>query len=163
MDRRDFLQQMVGAGVIVGAVSGPLRAEPPRSGAAGAAKVKWQNNLKSAQKLAIEQNKPIMIVFGATWCPPCRKLEKETLSDKRTVAIIERDFIPVHLDYDKETKIVKILDVERLPCMIILTPDADLLHKSVGYSEPKEFQQKLADALDKRNEVTQARGTSIVR
>ena len=98
----------------------------------------------------------MMILFGASWCTFCHKLERETLSDRQTVAFIEREFIPVHLDFDKERKVAKILEAESLPCTVILTPDADLLMRSIGYAEPKEYRATLASALEKRNEIQQA-------
>ncbi len=163
MDRRVFFQQMLASGLIAASLTQSMGADSPHPAGAISSKVKWQTSLKAAQKLALQQNKPILIVFGASWCPPCRKLENETLCDRRTVAMIEREFIPVHLDYEKEPKIVKILEVERLPCLVILTPEADLLHKSVGFAEAKEFQSKLTAALEKRAEVQQVQATAPVR
>ena len=162
MDRRRFLHQVVGSGFVISSVAGLL---PERSAIAelNTSKLKWHTNLKSAQKQALQQDKPILIVFGATWCPPCRKLESETLCDKKTIAMIEQSFVPVHLDFDKEPKIVKVLEIEKLPSVIILTPEADLLHRSEGFSVPKEFQAKLASAIEKRNEVLQVRSTTSGR
>lgn len=154
MERRAFLHQMAGATLLTAVATAETFAEAPKG-----AKVKWHSNLRAAQKLAVQQDKPILIVFGATWCPPCRKLESETFTDKKTIAMIEREFIPVHLDYDKEPKIVKILEVERLPCTIVLSADADLLHHSEGYAAPKDFQAKLALALEKRSEIQQVKAT----
>ena len=159
MERREFLHQVAGATFLAAMISRSASAEAPR----GAAKIKWQSNLRAAQKLASQQDKPILIVFGATWCPPCRKLDSETFADKKTIAMVEREFIPVHLDYDKEPKIVKILEVERLPCTIVLSPDADLLHHSEGFAAPKEFQAKLTSALEKRSEIQQVKATDAAR
>ena len=163
MDRREFLHQVVGAGFVVTTFAGLLPTSSLIAAPTASSKVKWLTSLKAAQKLAIQQDKPMLIVFGATWCPPCRKLESETLVDKRTVEMIERDFIPVHLDFDKETKIVKVLEIERLPSIVILSPEADLLHKSEGFTAPKEFQTKLTSALGKRTDVHQVRATASGR
>ena len=76
------------------------------------------------------------------------------------VALIERDFIPVHLDFDKDSKIAKILEVERLPCTVFLTPQADLLHRTEGFANVKEFQSTLSTALDRRSEVQQVRAST---
>lgn len=156
MDRRTFCQQLVGSGIVCASMTQQLLAELPGAGS-NASKVKWQKSLKTAQKMALQQDKPIMIVFGASWCTFCHKLERETLGDRRTAAMIERDFIPVHLDFNKEEKVAKILEVERLPCTVVLTPQADLLLKFEGFAEPKEFQASLASALEKRAEIMQVR------
>jgi len=163
MDRRSFCHQLVGSGIIVGSLTNLLLADSQPSGGSGSTKVKWQKSLKTAQKLALQQDKPIMIVFGASWCTFCHKLERETLGDKRIASMIEREFIPVHLDFNKEEKVAKILEVERLPCTVILTPEADLLLKFEGYAEPKEFQVSLATALEKRAEIQQVRSETVRR
>ncbi|WP_157605399.1 thioredoxin family protein [Schlesneria paludicola] len=163
MNRRLFLYEVVGSGFALASLAGAVLADLPRMATTAAAKVKWQPNLKTAQKLAVQHDKPIMIVFGATWCGPCRRFDNETLGDKQTVAMIESEFIPVHLDFDKDRKIAQILEVERVPSIIVLTPDADLLMRSVGFSDPREFQSKLTTALEKRAAVQQARATATTR
>lgn len=163
MDRRTFCQQWIGSGIILGSMAGNLFAELPLLGGGSSPKVKWQKSLKTAQKMAQQQDKPIMIVFGASWCTFCHKLERETLSERRTAAMIEREFIPVHLDFNKEKRVADILEVERLPCTVILTPEADLLLKFEGFAEPKEFQSSMAAALEKRAEVKQVGSESIRR
>lgn len=159
MDRRQFLQQAAGAGFVVASITGVLPARPACAGLGGNSKLKWHSNLKTAQKQALQQDKPMLIVFGATWCPPCRKLESDTLADKKVVAMIEQSFVPVHLDYDKEPRIVKVLEIEKLPSIVVLSPEADLLHRSEGFSVPKDFQAKLTLALEKRDEILQVRAS----
>src|SRR5690606_17865730 len=40
--------------------------------------VAWQPNLKAAHKVAVRDNKPLLLVFGAEWCHFCTKLEQES-------------------------------------------------------------------------------------
>lgn len=165
MDRRQFCCQLVGSTLVLGSLTNLGLAETPRIPLPGSSgtKVKWQKSLKSAQRMAIQQDKPIMIVFGATWCTYCHKLERETLGDRRMAAYVDREFIPVLLDYNKDSKVAEILEVERLPCTIILTPEADLLLKLEGFREPKDYQASLATALDKRAEIQQAKAIAPTR
>jgi len=165
MDRRQFCCQLFGSSLALTALTNLALGESPRLPfpGGGGAKVKWQKSLKTAQKLAIQQDKPIMIVFGATWCTYCHKLERETLGERHTAAYVDRQFIPVLLDYNKDAKAAEILEVERLPCTIILTPEADLLLKLEGFREPKDYQASLATALEKRNEIQQAKATAPTR
>ena len=160
MDRRSFCHQLLGASIAVGSMTTLLKAAPWAKSGAPVSKLRWQTSLKSAQKLALQQDKPMLIVFGASWCTYCHKLERETLADQRVVALIERDFIPVHLDFDKDSKIAKILEVERLPCTVFLSPQADLLHRTEGFANVKEFQSTLSTALDRRSEVQQVRAST---
>lgn len=163
MDRRAFCHQLIGAGVVAGFWSSLAEAAPAVSATSGADKVHWQKSLRSAQKMALQQNKPMMIVFGANWCSFCRKLNRETLADKRVAGLIEREFIPVYLDFDKEAKIAKVLEVERLPCTVFLTPQADLLLRTEGYANAKDFQAAMTNALEKKSEIQQVRGAGSPR
>lgn len=37
----------------------------------------WKTNFEEAKKEAVDQNKPILVVFsGSDWCAPCIKLDK---------------------------------------------------------------------------------------
>ena len=163
MDRRSFCHKLVGSGIIAGTMVSLIDAAQIASAATGATKVQWQKSLKAAQKLALQQDKPMMVVFGASWCTFCHKLDRETFADKRIASFIEREFIPVHLDFDKEPKVAKILEVERLPCTVFLTPQADLLLRTEGFANPKDFQTTLTSVLDKRTEIQQVRATNIGR
>ena len=162
MDRRRFCLELLGTGAALGGLTRVVGAAPPFAGQS-AAKIQWNHSLKAAHKLAIAQDKPLLIVFGASWCTYCHKLERETLSDKRVVAVVERDFIPVHLDFDRDAKVAKILEVERLPCTVILSPQADLLQKHEGYAEYKEYHRTLQSALEKRDEIQQVKNSESSR
>jgi thioredoxin-like negative regulator of GroEL len=108
--------------------------------------IAWQPSLKTAHRLAIQQNKPIMVVFGAEWCTYCKKLEKNTLSNTQLSKYINSGFISVHIDVDEQERVAQILEVKSLPCTIVLSPSADLLGRIEGFQAPNAMYQKLAEA-----------------
>lgn len=121
--------------------TGLLRASGPENKS-----ISWQPNMKAAHRISREQNKPMMIVFGAEWCGYCKKLERTTLENPQLSKYINNTFVSVHVDVDEEEKVAKILDVKSLPCTIILSPSADLLGRFEGYMQPTPMYQKLAAA-----------------
>jgi uncharacterized protein YyaL (SSP411 family) len=155
MDRRQFVGQVLGT-----AVAGCLG---ERFVLADDARLKWQTSLKTGQKVALDEKKLLLVVFGASWCTFCHKLERETLADKRIVSLVEREFVPVHLDFDRETRVAKLLEVEQLPATVVLSPQADLLLHLVGYLDAKSYEKSLMTALQKRADIAQARQTTIVK
>jgi thiol-disulfide isomerase/thioredoxin len=161
MDRRQFCWGLMGSGVALSLAAESAEAAPPFA-ASPVQKIRWNYSLKAAHRIAIEQDKPLLIVFGASWCTFCHKLERETLGDKRITAVIERDFIPVHLDFDRDAKVAKILEVERLPCTVILSPQADLLAKHEGYAQYKDYSQTLQTALQKQAEIQQVQAETFL-
>ena len=116
----------------------------------------WHHDMQKAHQVAINEGKPMLIVFGASWCKFCTKLEKNTLTNPGMAQYISQNFVPVHLDLDKEKKIGKILGVKSLPCTIVLSPEADLLGKIVGYKSVEDMQAQLQRALKTQNVLRQA-------
>ena len=162
MNRRQSCLGLAGVGIVAQAASPSLFAAPPvRS--QESPKVRWFQSLRAAHKLAIEQDVPLLIVFGASWCTYCHKMDREVFGDKRVISLIEREFIPVHLDYDRDIKVAKILEVEKLPCTVILSPHADLLAKREGYAQIPEFQKILTTALSRQAEIPQVKDSSSIR
>ncbi len=124
--------------------------------------ITWQKSLKDAHKVALQQNKPIMLVFGAEWCGFCKKLEKTTLTNPQLAKYINSTFISVHIDVDEQEKVAKILDVKSLPCTIILSPEADLLGRFEGFMQPAPMYQKLVSAKKLHTEThVQTAGNSL--
>jgi thioredoxin-related protein len=148
MNRREF------GGTVVASVLGLSAWESLFAASTTArSKVNWQKSLRSAHDAAVEQKKPLLLVFGASWCTFCHKMQRETFTDRNLAAMIDREFIAVALDFDKDTKAVKILDVEQLPCTVVLSPEADLLLKFVGFAKADAYQKKLQQALARRAEI----------
>jgi protein disulfide-isomerase len=78
------------------------RAAPPASSAshANVAPIAWrEGDVDDALAEAKETGKPVMLYWGAKWCPPCNQLKSTVFQDP---AFIEqtRQFVPVHLDGD---------------------------------------------------------------
>ncbi|MBU6257951.1 MAG: thioredoxin family protein [Burkholderiales bacterium] len=49
--------------------------------------------------LARAEHKPVLLYWGATWCPPCNQL-KATLFSRQDFALLARSFVPVFIDGD---------------------------------------------------------------
>jgi len=145
--KRILLSMAMLAGVIGMMAAGSIAAPPSFTGASTSQpSIKWHNDLKVAHKQAVAEGKPILVVFGAEWCGYCKKLESQTLNTPEMSRYISENFVPVHLDLDKEKKIGSILEVNSLPCTVVLSPDADLLGRINGYQTPGPYQKNLATA-----------------
>lgn len=139
-----LLAGMVGVMTVTG-----IAAQPSQSHVATEApNIHWHGDLKTAHKQAVSEGKPILVVFGAEWCGFCKKLERQTLNTPEMTQYINENFVPVHLDLDKEQKIGAILEVQALPCTVVLSPDADLLGKINGYQTAGPYQKSLAAARE---------------
>ena len=68
--------------------------------------IQWGNNLDSAFTIASNSNKIIMIDFMAEWCPPCKKMDKNTFSNTNIINKSNK-FIAVRIDVDKQQNIAE--------------------------------------------------------
>ena len=125
--------------------------------------VQWEKSLDAAHQKAVQSNKPILIVFEASWCRYCKKLKKETINHPKMSHYINQTFIPVQLDLDHDKRIAKILGVKKLPCTIILSPEADLLGKYVGFEKPVTYFDKIATARKLQDRVHQVKYVTPAR
>jgi len=90
-------------------------------------------DIKQALTQAAPAKSPIIIVFGANWCPDCRVLD---LAMKRgaTASLLARDFKIVHVDVgqkDKNLDIAKTYGVsvdKGIPAVVIVSSSNDLLY-----------------------------------
>ncbi len=128
-----------------------------------ASPVAWRPDLRTAHRHAAATGKPVLIVFDAPWCRHCKKYEAETLADPRMAEYLNREFVPVRLDFDRDRKIAEVLEVESLPCTVILSPEADLLGKVVGAQPPKDLWEALQDSKELQSKVRQVRFEKTAR
>ncbi len=92
----------------------------------------WMRSLKDAKKIAIATNKLILVDFWATWCGPCKKMDRESWGHKN-VKLLMRNFIPVKIDVTSNRDISKYYSVNVIPYIFILDGNGKVLFENKGY------------------------------
>ncbi len=105
--------------------------------------IQWLHDLKGAHRESVATGKPMLVVFSGPKCYYCRKLENEVFTQPTVARYINKAFVPVHLDLEKNRQAAEILEVTSLPTSVILSADADLLGSVEGFVGSREFAEVL--------------------
>ena len=100
-------------------------------------KSSWSEVLATAKK----ENKIIFLDIYAIWCGNCKKLKKNTFSDKNAGTYFNRRFINVSLDGEKGDgeMLVKKYAVESYPILMFLDGDGKIIKQAGGYQNTEEL------------------------
>lgn len=99
----------------------------------------WYNSFEEGQKVALEQDKPMLVYFWAIWCKYCEKLHTEVYPDPDINKILKEDFVLVAVDLDINTKDAQAFGVQYPPAEIFVTPEGDIIDRRGGYMPKDHF------------------------
>ncbi|OEU83195.1 MAG: hypothetical protein BA873_11470 [Desulfobulbaceae bacterium C00003063] len=85
------------------------------------------------------QEKKIYINLHADWCAPCKYMEKTTFSNPTVIAYLNKHFISIKVDVDKEKKISNKYGAIAIPDNWFLFKNGDPIGRRKGYIEPDTF------------------------
>lgn len=121
---------------------------------AGKGEVNVQPASKAAIELAVQEGKPVILVFTADWCPYCKQLERETLTDGEVARLAER-FAVLRVDMTSSNPPAETVELAKqygavgLPTVAFLSPQGEWLRDLtlMGYEPPRDFAQRMRRVL----------------
>jgi thioredoxin-related protein len=129
----NVLVLLAAAGVAIGAA--PAR---PRS-------IDFHRTIDEARR-ALTSKQPLVLVFGASWCTWCHKLETDTLADPQVMTAAGQ-FQWVKIDVDKDHELAARFGAEGVPVTVVLDKQGRVLGKTAGYLPPARFLDFLRTSL----------------
>jgi thioredoxin-related protein len=123
----------------------------------------WTNakDWNEVKKMAKMQNKFIFVDVYATWCGPCRLMDKNVYGNDTVRKVLSKDFISIKVQMDSTTnddahtkswyddahQINEKYKPEGLPALLFFSPQGELAYKEVGYVSPVKFVYVAKEAL----------------
>jgi len=96
-----------------------------------------------AEKAASDQGKFLMADFFATWCGPCRKMDRTTWADSRVEEWVRENAVAIQVDGDEHPDLMKRFSVQFYPTVIFFR-DGKEIQRQDGYQNPDTFVTWLA-------------------
>ena len=86
------------------------------------------------------QSKPVLLYWGASWCPPCNQL-KATFFNRQDFAAQSRNFVAVHVDGDRPgaQKLGQRFKVSGYPTVVLFKADGSEITRLPGEVDPAQM------------------------
>ncbi|HBK46730.1 MAG TPA: dihydroneopterin aldolase, partial [Xanthomonadaceae bacterium] len=125
--------------------------------------IAWrQGDVDDALNEARDSGKPVLLYWGAVWCPPCNKLKATLFKDPAFVALT-RGFVPVYLDGDQPGAQAwgERFGVRGYPTLIVLSPQREEITRLAGGNDSAALTEALKRAAGRRSSVARVLDTAL--
>jgi len=101
----------------------------------------FSGSLDDAYKSAQKTEKLIFVEVYASWCAPCKVMEKEVFTNKTVGKFYNKNFINLKLDVDaEEGALFKMKhQIEAIPFFAFMDEQGNIVHNDIGVIDSHEF------------------------
>jgi len=101
-----------------------------------------------AAAIAKKEGKPLMLVVVTSYCPWCRKFERKTLANKRVQERVNKYYIPVIVDRNKDSgTFPQRFQTPRIPTVFFIDARSGKEYwETMGYLNKNDYLDALTEA-----------------
>jgi thioredoxin-related protein len=130
--------------------------------------INWEktNAWEQIQNIAKKENKFIFVECYATWCIPCKKMERLIFPIEKIGMILNSSFISIRVQMDSSNNdndyiknwyadahlIKQLYDIKMLPTFLFFSPEGKLVHRGEGFKDENEFISLTKEAINPKKQ-----------
>ena len=111
--------------------------------------INWLNNIDAAFADAMNQFRPILILFSSAECPWCIKLKNTTLNDTEVKSLLS-EFITVEINVAQDRKTPALFGITGIPVIVLTNSNGRELLRAEGYLSTQQLLSMLNSVLNKK-------------
>jgi thioredoxin-related protein len=108
------------------------------SGLAAADKIEW-HSYEAGMARSKAETKKVFLHFYADWCTFCVEMDRKTFKDPAVIETLNRSFIPIRVDSDRNKEIAALFRVKGLPDSWFLDETGVPIGHRPGFIPPEQF------------------------
>jgi thioredoxin-related protein len=120
------------------------------SGLAAADKIDWHTYENGMARSKFEKKK-VFLYFHAEWCAYCAEMDRKTFKDPAVIAALNRNFIPIRVDSERETAAAALFRVKGLPDIWFLAESGEVIGHRPGFV-PADQLMKILTVIQTSNQ-----------
>lgn len=107
--------------------------------------ITWIDNMESAQKLANNSDKKIMIFFTGTWCSPCKMMKRQVFAEQEVKKAMDAKVVSIEINIDDPNAeaMVKQYNIGATPTTIFIDTEGNVINYAVGKVGKAKFLEML--------------------
>lgn len=104
--------------------------------------IPWQEWSDEAFRIALAQNKPVMLFLAAFWCRYCQRMDEEAFSETENIALLNAYFISLRVENAQRPDVDARYNLNGWPTIAFFTPTGELF-AACNYLPGEEFKELL--------------------
>ena len=109
--------------------------------------IRWLS-MRDALARSQSENKKIFVHFYADWCGTCKEMEAKTFRDPGVIKALNKNYLPVKVDVDKNKKLSDMFKITLLPDTWFLTVNNEAIGNRPGYISSEQLKALLKMFLE---------------
>lgn len=105
-------------------------------------KIEFIDDWDLAMELAKKEGKLIYLDAMASWCGPCKIMDKKTFADPDVAAFFNENFINVKMDMEKNShgqQLMKKYEIVAYPSSVFIDHKGNMVKKEIGFMDAGRF------------------------